>query len=116
MIDRVFDLSTATDNPLGFSEQLFSTRLQCETLELEPRNAILDELHDFVISVNTGISPTVDGSAGARAVAVAGKILESIENRRWYADAATSEVGPNAMVRERVEAASRRIHQGRRAA
>lgn len=116
VLDRAFDLATETDNPLGFSEQLFSSRLSCETLELEPRNAILDELHDFVISVKTGISPTVDGSAGARAVAVAGKVLESIENRRWYSDAQTTEIGPQALVRERVEAASRRIHQDRRAA
>lgn len=116
IVDRTFDLGTETENPLDYSHQLFSERLKCETLELEPRNAILDELHDFVISINTGISPTVDGSAGARAVAVAQKVLQSIENRRWYEDADQGEIGAHAVARERVEAASRRIHQVRRAA
>ncbi len=116
LVNRTFDLATETDNPLAYSEQLFAERLQCETVELQPRNAILDELNDFAISIQTGISPTVDGSAGARAVAVANKILHSIEQRRWYDDASTTEFGPHAQVRERVEAASRRIHRDRRAA
>lgn len=116
VIDRSFDLGLETDDPLGYSQQLFSERLKCQTLDLDPRNAILDELHDFVISINTGIAPTVDGSAGARAVAVAAKVLESIDERRWYRDADTSAVGPHALVRERVEAASRRVHRDRRAA
>ena len=116
VVTRSFDLSTETDNPLGYSGKLFSERLRCETLELEPRNAILDELHDFVISIQTGIAPTVDGAAAARAVDVAQQVLESIDQRVWYADAKTSEIGPHATVRERIEDTSRRIHQDRRAA
>ncbi len=116
VVSRTFNLASETDSPLGYSQQLFSERLRCETLELEPRNAILDELHDFVISIQTGISPTVDGTAGARAVAVAERILQSIDERQWYEHAAETEIGPHAVVRERVEAASRRIHQNRRAA
>ncbi len=116
VVTRSFDLGTETDDPLGYSGKLFSERLRCETLELEPRNAILDELHDFVISIQTGIAPTVDGAAGARAVDVAQQVLESIDQRVWYADATTSEIGPHATVRERIEDTSRRIHQDRRAA
>lgn len=116
VVNRTFDLAVETENPLGYSEQLFSSRLKCETLELEPRNAILDELHDFVISIQTGISPAVDGAAGARAVDVAERILESIEDRAWYEDPKTSEIGPHAVVRERIENASRRIHDDRKAA
>lgn len=116
ILNRSFDLASETDNPLGYSEQLFSQRLQCETIEVQPRNAILDELHDFVISIKTGIAPTVNGAAGARAVAVAEKVLQAIDNRRWYEDADLSEIGPQAYARERVEAASRRIHQDRKAA
>lgn len=116
VVARTFDLSTQTDNPIGYSGKLFSERLRCETLELEPRNAILDELHDFVISVQTGIAPTVDGRAGARAVDVAQQVLESIDQRVWYADATTAEIGAHATVRERIEDTSRRIHQDRRAA
>ena len=84
-----------TDNPLGYSGQLFSERLRCEKLELEPRNAILDELHDFVISIQTGISPTVDGIAGARAVDLAQQVLESVAQRAWYPNATTQEMGPS---------------------
>lgn len=106
--NRTFDLFEETDNPLGFSAQLFSERLRCETLELEPRNAILDELHDFVISIQTGMSPTVDGAAGAYAVDVAQRVLESIEQRSWYGDASEVEIGPHAMPRKRIEDVTRR--------
>ncbi|MCG8651305.1 MAG: gfo/Idh/MocA family oxidoreductase, partial [Pirellulales bacterium] len=99
-----------------YSGTLFSQRLHCQSLDLEPRNAILDELHDFVISIQTGISPTVDGTAGARAVVVADKILEAIDRRSWYEEASPVETGPHAEVRERVEVASRRLHQDRKAA
>lgn len=116
VVNRTFDLALETENPLGYSEQLFSSRLRCETLELEPRNAILDELHDFVISIQTGIAPTVDGVAGARAVDVAQQILESVDQRVWYANAGRTEIGPHAVIRERIEDTSRRIHQDRRAA
>ena len=61
VVNRTFNLYEQTENPLGYSATLFSERLRCETLELQPRNAILDELHDFVISIQTGIAPTVDG-------------------------------------------------------
>jgi len=116
VVRRDFDLSAETDNPLAYSGQLFSERLRCEKLELEPRNAILDELHDFVISIQTGISPTVDGVAGARAVDLAQQVLESVSQRAWYPNATTQEMGPHAAIRERIEASSRRIHQDRRAA
>ncbi|TWU47785.1 Gfo/Idh/MocA family oxidoreductase [Rubripirellula reticaptiva] len=116
VVNRSFDLSMETENPLGYSATLFSGKLQCETLELEPRNAILDELHDFVISIQTGIAPTVDGVAGARAVTIANRILEAVQQRQWYTDCRTTEVGPHAIPRERIEAVSRRIHQDRKAA
>ena len=116
VVRRTFDLSHETDNPLAYSDQLFSTRLKCETLALESRNAILDELHDFVISIQTGISPAVDGVAGARAVDLAERILETIDQRAWYEDSKSTEVGPHAVARERIEQASRRIHGDRKAA
>ena len=116
IVTRSFDLGRETENPLDYSARLFSERLRCQTHDLEPRNAILDELHDFVISIQTGIAPTVDGNAGARAVAVAGAVLESIAARPWYADASSAEIGPHATVRERIEKSSRRIRDDRRAA
>ncbi|MCC9602560.1 Gfo/Idh/MocA family oxidoreductase [Stieleria sp. JC731] len=107
LIDREFDLEDATDNPLGYADELFSEHLQLGTQQLEPRNAILDELHDFVISIQSGISPTVSGAAGARAVAIAEQILNSIEERAWYQDATPSETGSLASVRTRIEAKPR---------
>jgi predicted dehydrogenase len=108
LVDRSFDLDQATDNPLGYADQLFADQLQLETKTLEPRNAILDELHDFVISIQSGISPTVSGTAGARAVTIAEKVLDGIASRSWYADASPSEIGPLASVRERIDSPIRR--------
>ena len=73
-----FDLSIATDNPLTYRDELFATHLRCEELSLTPRNAILDELHDFVLSVTTGCSPVVDGHAAAAAVDLAQRITHQI--------------------------------------
>lgn len=106
--DRSFDLTSEADNPLKYADQLFDDHLGIQTHELESRNAILDELHDFVISIHSGISPTVDGLAGARAVNVADQILKSIAKRQWYIDSRTTEVGPHAIPRETIESASRR--------
>ncbi|TWT50531.1 Dehydrogenase [Rubripirellula amarantea] len=111
VVNRSFNLSAEVESPLGYGAQLFSTRLKCETLELEPRNAILDELHDFVISIQTGVPPMVDGVAGARAVTVAQQVLQAVEERVWYADASPAECGPHARVRESIEQATRRIRR-----
>ncbi len=111
VVRRTFDLDTEVENPLACADHIFSESLQCVTKELQPRNAILDELHDFVISIQTGIPPAVDGSSGARAVVVADQILEAIERRRWYRDSMANEVGPHASVRERIETASRRVRR-----
>lgn len=114
--DRTFDLSEATENPLTFGDQLFSDYLSVERIDVEPRNAILDELHDFVLSVQTGVAPTVPGAAGARAVELADSILQAIDQRAWSASNDTSQRGPFATPHETIEAASRRIHNARRAA
>ncbi len=100
---RDFDLAEQTDNPLKYADRLFQEHLRCEVQELEPRNAILDELHDFVISVQCGGVPCVDGTAGARAVAVAESILNVIDERAWYAFPQHNEVGASAFPRRRIE-------------
>lgn len=100
---RDFELNEQTDNPLKYADALFSEHLQCDVQELQPRNAILDELHDFVISVQCGGVPVVDGAAGSRAVAVAESILRSIDRRGWYAFPNDNEIGANAIARRRIE-------------
>lgn len=116
VIDRTFDLASATPQPLKFADELFSSYLMPETVKVEARNAILDELHDFVISIQSRTMPTVSGADGMRAVDVANRVLASIDARRWSRNASAESMGPHAIPGEGVEAASRRIHLGRKAA
>lgn len=83
--DRSFDLASATQSPLTYRDELFTEHLQCNEVKLEPRNAILDEQNDFVLSIQSGSSPVVNGHAGAAAVELAEQVVESIEARRWSA-------------------------------
>lgn len=116
ILDRTFDLVEATPNPLKFADQLFEQFLTTNTIQAEPRNAILDELHDFVISIRSQTEPTVSGMAGSRAVVVAGKILAQIAAHRWGDVSNPAFVGPHAVPIEGIEAASRRVQRQRRSA
>jgi predicted dehydrogenase len=80
--DGSFDLSEH-GSPTAFQKQLFEQFLVSDPKPLEPRNAILDELHDFVISIRSGSSPIVDGQAGAAAVDCAQQILAAIHAHPW---------------------------------
>ncbi len=99
ILSREFNLDDA--GPLDhFKSELFERWLKVESLPLQPRNAILDELHDFVVSVACGSQPVVSGEAGARAVEVADKILSAIQHRNWLAPSIaeqTGAIGPFAM-------------------
>ena len=79
--DRTFDLDLATDNPLTYRDTLFAEHLRCDSQQLTSRNAILDELHDFVLSVHTGSTPVVDGHAAAAAVDLAERIVGAIQQQ-----------------------------------
>jgi predicted dehydrogenase len=116
ILDRSFQLAQA--GPLDqFRGELFQRWLRVQTLEVEPRNAILDELHDFVISIQSGSAPAVDGTAGARAVELAERILGEIQMRQWAGgDATGHQRGPHALPHETIEAASARYQNQRRAA
>jgi hypothetical protein len=116
ILDRTFDLAEATPNPLKFADQLFGEFLVSNKLQAEPRNAILDELHDFVISIRSQTEPTVTGLAGSRAVLVASKILTQIASHRWGDVSNPAFVGPHAIPTEGIEAASRRVQRQRRSA
>jgi predicted dehydrogenase len=62
--------------------QFFTEIMPLEEVQLEKRNAILDEQHDFVISIRSGQSPQVTGSHGRDALAVATSVLEKIDEQR----------------------------------
>jgi predicted dehydrogenase len=114
--DRSFLLQQATDQPLKFADELFERYLAVDQQQAAPRNAILDELHDFVISIRSKSEPTVSGEAGARAVMVAQRVLEEIAYRRWDRSDLPTTIGPHAIPREGIHAASRRFHQQRKSA
>lgn len=115
IVDRSFRLAELGD-PRTAREALFAEHLIAESPAVEPRNAILDELHDFVISIQSGEPPTVSGADGARAVEVANQILSAIDAHQWNGASDRTARGPHARPMERIEVASERIHQRRRAA
>jgi predicted dehydrogenase len=116
IVRRSFELASATEQPLKFADELFQNYLCGSQTEVQPRNAILDELHDFVISIRSQSEPTVSGAAGARAVAVASMILQRIAEHRWDNASEPASVGPHAVPLEGIQATSRRVQQQRRSA
>lgn len=64
-------------------EKIFEQFLHVQTVDAPNRNAILDEQNDFAISIQTGSAPAVSGEDGARAVEVAGRIVEAVAQHGW---------------------------------
>jgi len=80
-------------------DSIFENWLHRETLTAPSRNAILDEHHDFALSIQTGCAPAVTGEDGARAVEVAVRIVDALQHHAW--DGAHSKpwrIGPQAML------------------
>ena len=65
----------------------FADLLPCTTLEVEPQNALLNELKDFVSSIQTGAMPRVSGQQGLDAVEIADSVVEAIHQHHWDNDA-----------------------------
>ncbi len=94
---RQFDYEAlSSDDKATFSSRLFSEILRVEPLSIESRNALADELRDFCDSVRARRAPRVTGHQGRDAVALAERILESIQQHRWHRRA-DGPVGPQAM-------------------
>jgi predicted dehydrogenase len=66
-----------------FKDRLFSEILRVEPIEIESRNALADELRDFVDSVRAGTQPRVTGHDGREALAVAETIVTAIRAHHW---------------------------------
>ncbi len=64
-------------------ERIFDEFLRLETLSVPKRNAILDEQNDFALSIRSGALPSVTGEDGARAVEIAARIVEQLNQHRW---------------------------------
>jgi predicted dehydrogenase len=71
----------------GFKDRVFSDILKLQPIEIESRNALADELRDFVDAVRNTTQPRVTGQQGREALAVAEAILHSAETHRWQARA-----------------------------
>jgi predicted dehydrogenase len=71
-------------------DQLFARHLQ--VLEVAPRrgDALTAEIKDFIRCVKTGSKPKVSGEEGRNAIALATRILESIQAHSWQGQAAGS--------------------------
>lgn len=80
-------------------ETIFGHLLERQTLVAPSRNAILDEHNDFALSIQTGCLPSVSGADGARAVEIAQRVVETLQQRAWDGrDSKPWRIGPHAMV------------------
>ena len=110
LLHRDFELGK-TASVTDFRKDLFDRWLKRETLAIEPRNALLDELHDFAVACSTGIQPLVTGEAGARAVRVADQIRQAIDERQWtfpHLSETLGAIGPFALPQDDFAATRRR--------
>lgn len=83
---RQYGLDPARLDPASrtmLKDQLFSRHLQ--VLDLAPRggDALTAELKHFVHCVTTGAKPKVSGEEGRNAIALATRILESMQIHKW---------------------------------
>ncbi len=70
----------------GFKDHVFADVLRLEPVEIESRNALADELRDFVDAIREQRQPRVTGHAGREALAVAEAVVESARSHRWRAE------------------------------
>jgi predicted dehydrogenase len=64
-------------------EDLFVRHLETRTIDTQPQDQLTCELKEFVKCVSTGTSPRVNGSAGRDAVALAQRIIDSLNQHAW---------------------------------
>ena len=63
--------------------ELFGRHVQVQELDCNAGDQLTRELQDFVHCVRTGQRPRVDGAAGRDALALAGRILDSLRAHAW---------------------------------
>jgi predicted dehydrogenase len=75
--------SLSADERATFKDRVFADVLKLEPVQVAERNALADELRDFVDAVRNRTLPRVSGRDGREALAVAEAILTSIREHRW---------------------------------
>ncbi len=84
--DGEFDYATLpAQEKANFKEHVFADILRLESVPVEPRNALADELRDFVDAVRNATQPRVNGQDGRDALAVAEAVIKSAQSHRWQA-------------------------------
>lgn len=79
----------------ALKQQMFERFLTIEQPEILKRNALEDELRDFLHAVRTGSAPQVDGRAGVAALELAEQIERAVADHRWDGSE-SSRRGPHA--------------------
>jgi predicted dehydrogenase len=90
------DLALSPGADVGkLKQQVFTEFLCREQPGIEKRNALQDELRDFLRAIRTRTAPRVDGHAGLAALRVAQQIGDSVATHQWDG-VATGRIGPHA--------------------
>lgn len=99
ILDREVQLDQlSAEDRAAAKANIFGELFTVETLPAQPRNAILDEQNDFALSIRTNASPLVSGEDGAKALQLAGSILDSIAAHRWEGEGSRPwQIGQSAM-------------------
>lgn len=67
----------------ALKQQMFEQFLTSSQAKIEKRNALQDELRDFLRAIRTGVPPRVHGHAGVAALQLAESIGESVATHAW---------------------------------
>jgi predicted dehydrogenase len=70
--------------------ELFGRHVEVQELDCDAGDQLTKELQEFVHSVRTGQRPLVDGAAGRDALALAGRVLDSLQVHAWEGTAGPS--------------------------
>ena len=76
--------------------EVFTRHLQTLELDCNHGDQLTRELEDFVRCVQTGSPPRVTGEAGRDAIALAERILQSVQAHRWN-NSADGPIGPDSL-------------------
>jgi predicted dehydrogenase len=77
-----------------FQGEVFTRHLQTLELDCNRGDQLTRELEDLVRCVQTGSRPRVPGEAGRDAIALAERILQSVQTHRWN-NSNEGPIGPN---------------------
>jgi predicted dehydrogenase len=69
--------------PAQIKDRIFGKILRVDQVQTEGREPLALELEDFIASVRTGSRPKVSGADALRAVALADRVMQSLNTHHW---------------------------------